>query len=141
MPVKKGPSGRRLVEVEVEVPGTPEEVWEAIATGPGVTSWFVPTEVDGREGGKVIAHFGPGSSMDSVAEITEWEPPRRFAAESQDMGPEAPTLATEWVVETREGGTCTVRVVHSWFMSTDDWDAQFEQAEMGWGVFFQILRL
>jgi hypothetical protein len=42
--VKKGsPSGRRWVQVEVEVPGTPEEVWQAIATGPGISSWFVPT--------------------------------------------------------------------------------------------------
>ena len=42
MPVKKDESGRRSVQAEVEVPGTPEEVWEAIATGPGITSWFVP---------------------------------------------------------------------------------------------------
>ena len=35
MSVKKDPSGRRSVQVEFEVPGTPEEVWQAIATGPG----------------------------------------------------------------------------------------------------------
>jgi hypothetical protein len=33
---KKEASGRRSVQVEVEVPGTPEEVWQAIATGPGI---------------------------------------------------------------------------------------------------------
>ncbi len=49
MSVKKDPSGKRWVQAEVEIPGTPEQVWEAIATGPGVSSWFVPT--DG------IAHF------------------------------------------------------------------------------------
>jgi hypothetical protein len=43
MSVKIDPSGRRSVQVEVEVPGTPEQVWQAIATGPGVSSWFVPT--------------------------------------------------------------------------------------------------
>jgi len=32
MSVKKEASGRRSVQVEVEVPGTPEEVWQAIAT-------------------------------------------------------------------------------------------------------------
>src|SRR5438094_913828 len=58
MSVKKDPSGRRSVEVDVEVPGTPEEVWQAIATGPGVSSWFVPTEA--REDGTVVSHFGPG---------------------------------------------------------------------------------
>ncbi len=83
MSLKKDASGRRWVQVEVEVPGTPEEVWQAIATGPGVSSWFVPTEVEEREGGAVVSHFGPG--MDSIATATAWDPPRRFAAESQDL--------------------------------------------------------
>ncbi len=46
MSVKKEASGRRSVQVEVEVPGTPEEVWQAIATGPGISSWFVPAEFE-----------------------------------------------------------------------------------------------
>ena len=32
MPVKTDNAGRRSVQVEVEVPGTPEQVWQAIAT-------------------------------------------------------------------------------------------------------------
>jgi uncharacterized protein YndB with AHSA1/START domain len=139
MSVKIDASGRRSIQVEVEVPGTPEEVWRAIATGPGVSSWFVPCEIDGREGGTVTSHFGPG--MDSVATITAWDPPRRFAADSSGLGPEAPTMATEWIVEARSGDTCVVRVVHSLFASTDDWDNQLEAVESGWPGFFRILRL
>jgi uncharacterized protein YndB with AHSA1/START domain len=139
MSVKKESTGRRSVQVEVEVPGTPEEVWQAIATGSGVSSWFVPTESEERVGGAVTAHFGPG--MDSSATVTTWDPPRRFAAESPDLGPNAPTLATEWIVEARSGGTCVVRVVHSLFASTDDWDDQLESIESGWPAFFRILRL
>ncbi|WP_437817643.1 SRPBCC family protein [Sorangium sp. So ce1078] len=142
MPVRKEASGRRYVQAEVEVPGSPEDVWRAIATGPGISSWFVPSDVEEREGGAAISHFGPGTSMDSVATITAWDPPRRFTAESRDeMGPEGPKVATEWVVEARSGGTCVVRVVHSWFASTDDWDKQFEGHEQGWVVFFRILSL
>ena len=33
MSVKSEPNGRRSVTVETEVPGTPEQVWQAIATG------------------------------------------------------------------------------------------------------------
>lgn len=136
MPVKKEPSGRRSVQAEVEVPGSPEQVWQAIASGPGISSWFVPTSLDGRVGGATASSFGPG--MDSAATITAWEPPKRFVAESQD----APgTVATEWTVEAKAGGTCTVRVVHSWFASTDDWDDQFEGHSHGWLSFFQILRI
>lgn len=137
MSVTKEASGRRWVQVEVEVPGTPEEVWQAIATGPGVSSWFVPTEI--REDGTVVSNFGPG--MDAIATRTAWEPPHRFAAESSGLGPGAPALATEWIVEARAGGTCLVRVVHSLFASTDDWDNQLTSVESGWPWYFQILRL
>jgi uncharacterized protein YndB with AHSA1/START domain len=141
MPLQKDVFGRRSVQVEVEVPGTPEEVWEAIATGPGVSAWFVPTEVEEREGKPVAvkSNFGPG--MESLASVTAWDPPRRFAADSQDLGPNAPNVATEWIVEARSGGTCVVRVVHSLFASTDDWDNQLEGWEHGWPGFFRILRL
>jgi uncharacterized protein YndB with AHSA1/START domain len=137
MPVKKEPSGRRSVHAEVEVSGTPEEVWKAIASGPGITSWFVPTTLDERLGGTTASSFGPG--MDSVARITVWEPPKRFVAEAQEEGPG--TVATEWTVEAKAGGTCTVRVVHSWYASSDDWDHQFEGHTYGWKAFFEILRL
>jgi uncharacterized protein YndB with AHSA1/START domain len=138
MPVRKEPSGRWSVQAEVEVSGTPEEVWHAIASEPGISSWFVPTRMDGRVGGTATSSFGPGNSMDSVAKITMWEPPKRFVAETQE-GPG--TVATEWTVEARAGGTCTVRVTHSWFASSDDWDDQFEGHSYGWISFFQILRL
>ena len=138
MSIKKEANGRRSVQVEVEVPGTPEQVWQAIATGPGVSAWFVPTEVDGRVGGTITNHFGGG--MDSAATITEWDAPHRFA-EEDSWGPNAPTVATEWTVEARGGGTCIVRVVHSLFAETDDWDNQLTGVESGWPSFFRILRL
>jgi len=136
MSVKKDPNGRRSVQVEVEVPGTPEEVWQAIATGPGISSWFVPTEV--LEDGTIVSHFGPG--MDAVAKRTAWEPPHRFAGEGE-IGPNAPKMATEWIVEARSGGRCVVRVVHSLFASTDDWDNLLEGIEKNWPDYFSILRI
>jgi hypothetical protein len=50
-------------------------------------------------------------------------------------------MATEWIVEARGGGTCIVRVVHSLFAETDDWDNQLIGTESGWPSFFRILRL
>jgi uncharacterized protein YndB with AHSA1/START domain len=140
MPVKRDASGRRYVQAEVEVPGTPEDVWQAIATGPGISSWFVPAQVEERAGGTVTLNFGPG--MDSASTIAAWEPPHRFTANNEGgMGPGSPAMATEWTVEARAGGTCVVRVVHSWFADSDDWDGQFEGTEYGWAAFFRILRL
>jgi uncharacterized protein YndB with AHSA1/START domain len=139
MSVKKDLPDRRYVEVEIEVPGTPEQVWQTIATGPGISSWFVPTQVDERVGGSVVSNFGPG--MESVATVTEWSPPARFAAESADLGPEAPKVATEWIVEARSGSTCIVRVVHSLFTDSDTWDNSLESWEGGWPGFFKLLKL
>jgi uncharacterized protein YndB with AHSA1/START domain len=136
--VKREPSGRRSVQVEVEVPGTPEEVWRAIATGLGISSWFVPTQCEERVGGEIVHNFGPG--MDSPSTITAWEPPSTFVAEATMGAPGSPTVATEWTVEARSGGTCIVRVVHSLFASTDDWDDQLDSLEQGWPAIFRILR-
>jgi uncharacterized protein YndB with AHSA1/START domain len=136
VPVKRDPSGQRSVEAEVEVPGTPEEVWRAIATGNGISSWFVPSTVEEREGGAAVSNFGPG--MESAGTIKSWEPPHKFVVETvEGPGP----VASEWTVEARAGGTCIVRVVHRWFASTDDWDQQFEGHTHGWRGFFRILRL
>jgi uncharacterized protein YndB with AHSA1/START domain len=140
MPVKKDQNGQRSVEVEVEVPGSPEEVWQAIATGPGITSWFVPSRIEEDDGvpRRLVCNFGPG--MDSVATITAWDPPRRLVAENA-WAPNMPNVATEWIVEARAGGMCVVRVVHRLFASTDDWDNQLESTETGWPSFFRILRI
>jgi uncharacterized protein YndB with AHSA1/START domain len=133
----------RSLQQEVEVPGTPEQVWEAIATGPGITAWFIPTEVDEREGGTVTMRHGP--DMDSSAKVTAWDPPRRFAYEEDQWQPtEAASperIATEWLVEARSGGTCVVRVVMSGFGSGADWDRAIESFESGWRQVLLSLRL
>jgi len=140
MSLKKDASGRRSIQVEVEVPGSPEEVWQAIATGPGISAWFVPTVFEEKAGKPVslTMSFGPG--MDAASKVTHWDPPHRFAAEGE-LAPGSPAMATEWTVEAKAGGTCVVRVVHSLFASTDDWDNQLEGIEQGWPGFFKILRL
>ena len=140
MSVKKEASGRRYVQVEVEVPGTPEEVWQAIATGPGISSWFVPAAFDERDGKPVAVtlNFGPG--MESRSVVTAWDPPRMWSAQGEGWGG-APPIADEWSVEARGGGVCVVRIVHSLFASTDDWDNQLEGTESGWPGFFRILRI
>lgn len=141
MSVKKEASGRHSVQVEVEVPGTPEEVWQAIATGPGISSWFVPSEFEMRDGKPVAVklNFGPG--MESSSTITAWDPPRRFVAEAPGWAPGSPVIADEWTVEARGGGKCVVRIVHSLFADTDDWDNQLEGTESGWPAYFRILRI
>jgi uncharacterized protein YndB with AHSA1/START domain len=141
MSVKKDASGRRSVQVEVEVPGTPEEVWRAIATGPGISSWLVPTEFEERDGKPVAVkvNFGPG--MESTSAVTAWDPPLKWASQSDSWVPGSPPIANEWTVEARGGGVCVVRIVQSLFASTDDWDNQLEAGKAAWPAFFRALRI
>jgi len=141
MSVKKEASGRRSIQVETEVPGTPEEVWQAIATGQGISAWFVPAEFEEQDGKPVAVtlNFGPG--MESRSIVTAWDPPRMFAKEAEGWFPGSPRIGTEWSVEARSGGVCLVRVVQSLFAETDDWDQQLIGTESGWPGAFRVLRL
>ena len=139
MTVNATPPSQRKVELEYEVPGTPDQVWHAIATGPGISSWLFPADVEEREGGAIAFRMAPG--MESSGVVTRWEPPRRFAYEERDWSPNAPPLGTEFVIEARSGGSCTVRLVHSLFADSAEWDDQMESFETGWASFFDVLRL
>ncbi|MGB3735347.1 MAG: SRPBCC domain-containing protein [Ilumatobacter sp.] len=129
---------KHSIELEIEVPGTPEEVWRAIATGPGITSWYVPHEVDEQEGGSATARFGPGPEMEVPGRVATWEPPHRVVF---DGGEDAGGLAFEWLVEARDGGTCIVRLVNSGFGEGNEWDDQYDAMTEGWKMFLSNLRL
>lgn len=128
----------RSIELEIEVPGTPEEVWAAIATGPGISSWYVPHEVEERAGGAASASFGDSPEMRADGRVAAWEPPHRFVVDGGD--PEV-GLVFEWLVEARSGGTCIVRLVNSGFGRGGEWDDQFDAMTEGWLVFLSNLRL
>ena len=74
----------RSIELEIEVPGTPEQVWQAIATGPGITSWYVPHQVEERKDGAMSASFGDGPEMQVNGRVAEWDPPRRVLFDGGD---------------------------------------------------------
>lgn len=139
MPIKKDGSGKRWVEMELIVPGSPEEVWQAIATGSGNSAWFTKTEIDEHVGGKIAFDFGANGA--STGEVTHWEPPARFDYVEREWSEGAPPVATEITVTARSGNRCVVRMVHSLFASTDDWDDQLEGFEGGWPAFFEMLRI
>ncbi len=128
----------RRIELEVEVVGTPEAVWQAIATGPGISSWYVPHTVEERQGGHATASFGPAPEMQIPGRVAAWEPPRRIVF---DGGEGVESLAFEWLVEARDGGTCIVRLVNTGFGSGQPWDDQYDGMCEGWKLFMLNLQL
>ena len=134
------------MELTFEMPGTPEQVWDAIATGNGISSWFLPTDMDARVGGAVVFHMGETSSEGVVTTV---DAPHRIVYEEPDWaglsgheGADVTPLVSEFIVEAQSGGTCVVRVVSSAFGTGADWEQEFfDEMEHGWLPYFDHLRL
>ena len=117
-----------VVREEIELPATPEQVWAAIATGPGIDSWFMGhTEIEPRVDGKNTLSL-PGMPQETST-VTAWEPGRRFAFQS-DPAPDGTFMAMEYLLEARGGDATVLRFVHSGFMS-DDWDEMYDAVSKG----------
>ena len=133
-------------EFSVELPGTPAQVWQAIATSAGLTSWFMPTDVDERVGGEFTTHMG---DVDAPGQISGWEPPHRLVVEEPGWsalaghdGADVTPLVTEYVVAADSGGSCVLRVVSSAFGTGAEWEREFfEDVERYWKPMFDHLRL
>ncbi|WP_232667563.1 SRPBCC family protein [Pseudonocardia sp. TRM90224] len=129
----------RKLEKTIELAADPEAVWEAIATGPGISAWFVPSETEQRAGGAIVQRFGGG--FDETGRITAFEPGRRFAYGAAEPPPDgAANYAFEFLVEGRDGGGTVLRFVQSGFLETG-WEDEYNSFDAGWALFFGNLRV
>lgn len=111
---------------EISVDATPDQVWDAITSGPGVDSWLMGrTEIDSDNKTSTFSMFG----NTSTAAITMWEPGHRYATK-EEPNPDGTFTAFEWLIETREGGGAVVRFVHSGALG-DDWEAEYDGLAAG----------
>ncbi|WP_244177517.1 SRPBCC family protein [Streptomyces atriruber] len=101
---------------ELEVEGSPAQLWAALTTGTG--GWLWPMEYEPREGG----------AAPSGATVTRWDPPHRLTARVEDPAglPGRPLNQVDHVIEPRDGGRRSwLRHVHSGIF-TGDWDTQYD---------------
>src|SRR5580658_5923543 len=121
---------------EAEVSASPDEVWAAIATGPGIDSWFMGrNEVKPGADGIVRTVFGDYAPE---SPITEWDPARRFGYRS-GQAPDGRFIAFEYLIEGRAGGSTVLRAVTSGFIPGDDWADEFEAMKLGGALYFASL--
>ena len=120
--------GGRRVACRVPLPVPPAVVWDAVASGEGISSWFVPCALEPQVGGRIVQFADPGAPdptagpeaaaeamlTATVGEITEYSPPSgsapgRFAYAERDwMGEGVPVPPWETsceVLDDDEGGT------------------------------------
>jgi uncharacterized protein YndB with AHSA1/START domain len=120
--------------LDATVPATPSQVWDAIATGPGISSWFVGrTEIDGTA---VRTAFG--DDWIPAGTVTTNDEPHHFAYRS-DPAPDGRFIAYEYLVEGRDHSATVLRTVTSGFLPGDDWAGEYEAMQYGTALFFATL--
>jgi uncharacterized protein YndB with AHSA1/START domain len=123
------------LDQQIEIEATPEQVWAAIATGPGVDSWFMGrSEIEPGEGGSTrLTMLG----QIETATITAWQPGERFAHRGP-AGPDGTFMALEYLIEARAGASTVLRIVQSGVLG-DNWDAEYEAMQAGWPMYLETL--
>lgn len=127
---------RRAVDLEQTVEASPDEVWEALTTGPGLKRWFpLDARVQPGEEGSVWLSWGPGSEGEAPIHI--WEPPTRFGwteSHGEDDEGRPIRIAVDFYVE-GSGESTVVRIVQSGLSGSSDWDEMYAALEDGWTYF------
>jgi len=119
---------------ELRVDATPEEVWDAIATGPGLDAWFMGRN-EVRPGERIHTDMGDFTTDFTV---TAWEPAKRLAYRA-DTADDGSFHAQEWLIEGRDGAATVVRTVTSGFIGRDDWQGEFDAARAGNAMYVHTL--
>lgn len=105
---------------ESQLPGPPEHVWDAVATGPGNLGWLFPIEIEPRVGGTVSR--GPST-------VLAYDPPGLFSCRHDNAEGFSSTL--EYRIEPGDGST-VLRTSICWAHSTvwdEDWETRADAAE------------
>ncbi|MEU7580698.1 SRPBCC domain-containing protein [Streptomyces sp. NPDC041068] len=101
---------------EIEVEGSPAELWDALTTGTG--GWLRPMAYEPREGG----------AAPSGGTVTRWDPPHRLTARVEDPDRVAGQTfdQLDHTIEPRDGGRRSwLRYVRSGVF-VDDWEARYD---------------
>lgn len=119
------------IEKDVVLPATPEQVWHAITTGPGLASWFM--SVEALSGGSA----GPDAGLSALGEVITSEPGKHFVLRTP-AAPDGSFQAFEYLLEAHDGGTTALRFVHSGFQG-DDWETEYDATQRGWDMYLHTL--
>ena len=140
-----GRPATRAISLEITLPVSPEAVWSALTEPEEIARWFPPVATAGPgEGHTVTFSWGPAVEWTSTAVI--WEPGRHVRWVDDPAAYEAAVksggvlpLAVDWSIKGR-GGTTVVRLVHSGWGVSSEWDEAFSATETGWRYFLYNLR-
>lgn len=145
----------RSIDLTVEIPSDLDTVWRALTDPKHIERWF-PLKASGSvaPGGKLTLSWGP--EMEWTTQVKVCEPPTHVRFEDP-ADPSRPGVVSriDFHLETRSGPSASLRVnpstslgasrtvvrlVHSGFDASADWDDQFTSTQNGWRYFLMNLR-
>lgn len=139
---------KRAHETRIEIDAPIEEVWKALTEPDAIVRWFSPkSTVQPGAGGTMVADWGPGLEWKTVIEV--WEPNQHLRlAETRDRimtaAPEEQRLEPCRLVQDfyleGQGGKTVLRLVHSGFGSSLEWNQEYEGTREGWASCFLRLK-
>ena len=120
-------------QAAVEVPGTPETVWPAVATANGLSAWLAPARLHADR-----LELDLGEHGTAHGRLLDVDAPRRFAWVEDDWRDGAPPLTTAITLADSGDGHTRVAVA-SWADGSDDQDLDAEVRE-AWTEQLRALR-
>jgi uncharacterized protein YndB with AHSA1/START domain len=127
----------RKHEMEIEISAPASKVWKVLTTAEGIAAWFAPgASVEPGAGGKMTISWGEG--MEVISRIAIWKPERHRQIATDRPEP-APPSVIDYFIEGR-GGATVLRLVHSGFGASADFDAEYESTGYGWPIFMKLLK-
>lgn len=129
----------RSHETVVDLEAPPEAVWRALTEAEEITRWFASeAKSTPGVGGSIWVRWWEGMEMEQGIEISD--PPRHLRLSTPSGKPSPQKLATDFHLETREGGTTRLRIVASGFGVDASWDGLYHGTRKGWRLFGLTLK-
>lgn len=132
----------RDIQLSVELDASPDDVFRAVTEGTELAKWLAPearsTPPEGGKRATIWISWGEGMSVEKEVEI--FDPPKHVRHPSGKNAETKAELYADWIIEGRDGGTTTLRLVHSGFSVGADWDDDYDSHERGWKLMLQNLR-
>jgi hypothetical protein len=104
------------IEREVELPGTADAAFQAVATGEGNASWLFPSEITSAQGGETS----------DGGKVVNWDPPNRFTVRAE--GPDGWFNQLDYRIE-EHGNGVILRYVHSGVFDDEGWEGQYDAVD------------
>lgn len=136
-------AGDRKFEMQLPIDADRDAVWQALTEAKELERWFPPrASVDARVGGEVVWQWGEEHRWPQTIEV--FEPGQHLrtrydSAVDDGRGGRKP-LFVDFHLE-GDGGTTTLRLVHSGFGPEAAFDDEYDGISGGWPVELRSLKL